>query len=196
MDECIITADYGAWLVTCDPQDWEGRGISVVGSTLTCDAKCNRGTKEHSIRYLTPLDASSPEFEVRCFRPSIIDKTVGTMAHLEAPPSPISMLRGEMGKKITHIRADFRISDPKCQINIEWVCVCVCVCVGGGGGGGGRGGGCWIFFLDLNLNQGVPTVLLSLIVGRCFILLKNGHWLSVTDARREDFSRVFLFRAG
>ena len=68
------SANYGAWLVTCDPQDWEGMGISVDCNTLTCDAKCDKRTKEHSIRYLTPMDASSPEFEVLCFQDPCIAK--------------------------------------------------------------------------------------------------------------------------
>ena len=72
------------------------------------------------------------------------------MAHFEAPPPPFQCCE-EKRENTTHIRADVRSSDPKCQINIE------------------RGeGGCWIFFLNLNVKQGVARcsfqLLLSLIV--------------------------------
>ena len=94
---------------------------------------------------------------------TIIDKTVGTMVLFEAPPSPISMLWGEKGKHDPHSSRRSQ-GDPKCQINIE------------------RGeGGCWIFFLNLNVKQGVVRcafqLLLSLIVETMPAELKSqsGH---------------------
>ena len=54
---------------------------------------------------------------------------------------------------MTHILADVRHSDPRCQINVEQ---------------GGRGS-CWTFSVNLSVNQGIVRhvfeILLSLIVG-------------------------------
>ena len=86
------------------------------------------------------------------------------------PPPPFQCCE-EKRENTTHIRADVRSSDPKCQINIE------------------RGkGGCWIFFLNLNVKQGVVRcafqLLLSLIVDdthsnrALFISCRSLNWES------------------
>ena len=99
------------------------------------------------------------------------------------PPPPFQCCE-ERRETMTHIRADVRSSDPKCQINIE------------------RGkGGCWIFFLNLNVKQGVVRcafqLLLSLIVDQRWLCYTNYQYLShffftlLLPGSRSTFSQSY-----
>ena len=93
------------------------------------------------------------------------------------PPPPFQCCE-EKRENMTHIRAEVHSSDPKCQINIE------------------RGeGGCWIFFLNLNVKQGVVRCAFQLLLPLIVFLMSRGtlkyNWTSLFWTRLIRNPRYF-----